>query len=57
MSSKSTLKIGRQDHTLEYWKKHYKAIARANNAEDIIDEYMMYYNVAVARYGKTEDKL
>ena len=45
------LKIGCQIHSLDEWGKRYKAIARANNAEDIIDEYMLYYNVAVARYG------
>lgn len=56
MSAPDVFTIGCQSHTLEYWGEHYKAIARANGAEDIIGEYMEYYNIAVKRYGKKEDK-
>ena len=56
MSTPDVFTIGCQSHTLEHWAKHYKAIARANHAEDLIDEYMDYYNIAVKRYGKKEDK-
>ena len=51
MCDKTHLKVGCQVHTLEEWGKRYKEIAKQNNAEDSIDEYYLYYELACKLYG------
>ena len=50
MCDKKTLVIGCQKHTLDEWGEIYQEIAEEHDAEDIIEEYRLYYELACKLY-------
>ena len=50
MVTKSKLKVGCQIHTLKAWSRIYRDVAKYHNAEDILEEYLLYFDVFCKRY-------
>ena len=48
---KGFLKVGCQCHSMEEWRTVWKDVARAHDAQDLVQEYVLYYNLAAQRYG------
>ena len=51
MAAPDVLGIGCQRHTFADWRDKWHEIAKNNDALDIVQEYVQYYNLAAARYG------
>ena len=48
---KGFLKVGCQCYSMEEWRTVWKDVARAHDAQDLVQEYVLYYNLAAQRYG------
>jgi len=48
------LKIGCKTLTLKEWREKYEEIAQKENAEDLIDEYLLYIELFAKLYGQDE---
>ncbi len=56
IASNDLVRCGCQTHTWPEWHDKYKEIAKAHNAEDILSEYILYFNLACKLYGH-EDQM
>lgn len=57
ISSPDTVRCGCQDHTFQEWHDHYAAIARMHGANDVLVEYILYFNLLCDRYGHEDCKI
>ena len=51
ISSPNTVRCGCQDHRWEEWHNHYAEISRRHNGDDVLDEYIQYFNLLCGLYG------
>ena len=51
VSSPDTVRCGCQDHSWEEWHNHYAEISRSHNGDDVLDEYIQYFNLLCGLYG------
>lgn len=51
ISSPNSVCCGCQDRTFQEWHDRYKAISRLHGADDVLDEYILYFNLICRRYG------
>ena len=52
MASDNKIGIGCQRHGIDYWREHWQDVVRKFGAsEEQVREYMLYFNLAAARYG------
>lgn len=57
ISSPDTVQCGCQNHTFQEWHDKYAEISMKYGAEDILDEYIMYFNLICDRYGHEDCKI
>ena len=57
VSSPDTVKCGCQDHGWEEWHNHYAEISRDHNGDDVLDEYIQYFNLLCGLYGHEDCRI
>lgn len=57
ISSPNTVRCGCQDHTWQKWHDSYAAISRLHNADDVLKEYIRYFNLLCDMYGHEDCKI
>ena len=57
ISSPNTVRCGCQDHTWQKWHYSYAAISRLHNADDVLEEYIRYFNLLCDMYGHEDCKI
>lgn len=57
ISSPNTVRCGCQDHTWQKWHDSYAAISRLHNADDVLEEYIRYFNLLCDMYGHEDCKI
>ena len=57
ISSPETVRCGCQDHTWQEWHDRYKAISRVHGADDVLEEYIRYFNLLCVMYGHEDCRI
>ena len=57
ISSPNTVRCGCQNHTWQKWHDSYAAISRLHNADDVLKEYIRYFNLLCDMYGHEDCKI
>lgn len=57
ISSPDTVRCGCQDHTWREWHDRYLQISRKHDAEDVLEEYIRYFNLLCDMYGHEDCKI
>ncbi len=57
ISSPNTIRCGCQDHTWQKWHNSYAAISRLHGADDVLEEYIRYFNLLCDMYGHEDCKI
>ena len=57
ISSPETVRCGCQDHTWQEWHDKYKAISRVHGADDVLEEYICYFNLLCVMYGHEDCRI
>lgn len=57
ISSPETVRCGCQDHTWQEWHDKYKAISRLHGANDVLEEYICYFNLLCVMYGHEDCRI
>ena len=56
-STPETVRIGCQDHTWHEWHDRYQEISREHNADDVLGEYILYFNLLCNLYGHADCRI
>lgn len=57
ISSPNTVRCGCQDHTWQKWHDSYAVISRLHGADDVLEEYIRYFNLLCDMYGHEDCKI
>ena len=57
ISSPNTVRCGCQEHTWQKWHDSYAAISRLHGADDVLEEYIRYFNLLCGMYGHEDCKI
>ena len=57
ISSPNTVRCGCQNHTWQKWHDSYAAISRLHGADDVLEEYIRYFNLLCDMYGHEDCKI
>ena len=57
ISSPNTVRCGCQKHTWQKWHDSYAAISRLHGADDVLEEYIRYFNLLCDMYGHEDCKI
>lgn len=57
ISSPETVRCGCQDHTWQEWHDRYKSISRVHGADDVLEEYIRYFNLLCVMYGHEDCRI
>jgi len=57
ISSPNTVRCGCPDHTWQKRHYSYAAISRLHNADDVLEEYIRYFNLLCDMYGHEDCKI
>lgn len=56
-SSPETIRCGCQNHTWKEWHDRYKEISARYGGDDVLEEYILYFNLLCDIYGHKECKI
>lgn len=57
ISSPHTVRCGCQNHTWQEWHDHYAEISKEHGADDVLEEYIRYFNLLCEMYGHEDCKI
>ena len=57
ISSPDTVQCGCQNHTWQEWYDRYAEISADHNGDDVLEEYIRYFNLLCEMYGHEECRI
>ena len=57
ISSNDTVQCGCQNHTWQEWHDRYLEISNAHDADDVLEEYIRYFNLLCDMYGHADCRI
>lgn len=57
ISSPDTVQCGCQNHTWQEWHDRYTEISTEHNGDDVLEEYIRYFNLLCEMYGHEECRI
>ena len=57
VASSDIVRCGCQEHTWQEWHDRYAEISKAHEADDVLSEYIRYFNLACELYGHEDCKI